>query len=174
MKRESVLYIVEGETEKHFIDILKKVYIISGKVIVYDLAKKQLSLKNLFLKTISPNTTIVVVFDTDVSQAANIHRLSDNLSFLKTKIKHIKEIILIPQSHNLEEELIHSTSIRKIQDLIGSKSEKDFKRDFLKVREDYFLNRLKAVKFQIQMLWCRNPKNGYESFENQAYKVKVK
>ncbi|RRD95849.1 hypothetical protein EII17_01885 [Clostridiales bacterium COT073_COT-073] len=174
MKGENILYIVEGETEKRFIDVLKQHYIISGKVIVYDLIKKQLTLNNLFLRTISSNTTVIIVFDTDVDQEQSVQRLSQNLLLLKTKIKHIKDVILIPQIANLEGELIYSTNIKKIQDLIGCKSEKDFKKKFLKIQDHYLMNRLKEVNFQLSKIWSRAPKNKYKIFQNQSSKIKNK
>ena len=55
--------------------------------------------------------------------------LDENIKIIKNS-NNVRDIICIPQIKNLEDELIYSTNITKIIDLLESKSKKDFKNDF--------------------------------------------
>ena len=75
-------------------------------------------------RTLERETT--VVFDTDVEK---VDILDENIKIIKNS-NNVRDIICIPQIKNLEDELIYSTNITKIIDLLESKSKKDFKNNF--------------------------------------------
>ena len=96
------------------------------------------------------NTVVVLVFDTDTKNRAILDK---NTKFLE-KHKKIKEVILIPQVYNLEDELIRSCNIKNILQLLGSKSKKEFKSDFNKVNNlnEYLIK----AEFAFDKLWRKN------------------
>lgn len=165
-KNYNYLYYVEGEDDEAIVKALKNKYIISGKILCFNVVEKEIS--TLKLRTIKENTVIILVFDVDTN---NINTITKNIEVLK-KCKNVKEIILIPQVENLEDELIRSTSIRKIKELTNSKSTTDFKRDLLKATNT--LKLLENKKFDINKFWIKIPNNNFKKFENMSYKIKVK
>ena len=121
-------YFVEGDTERKFIEVIKEnKYVYSGRIEKRNLLEKKIS--DNILKNIQKNTTIVIIFDTDVIDINNINILDKNIEIFENSKK---KVILIPQVKNLEDELIYSTKIKKIEDLLESKSDDDFKRDFMR------------------------------------------
>lgn len=83
----------------------------------------------------------------------------------------IKEVILIPQVKNLEDELIYSTKIKKIKDLLESKSDDDFKRDFMRCNN--LIKKLEEKEFKISKLWSREATDIYKKYENKSREVKL-
>ena len=83
----------------------------------------------------------------------------------------IKEVILIPQVKNLEDELIYSTKIKKIKDLLESKSDDDFKRDFMRCNN--LIKKLEEKNFDIFKLRSREAKNIYKKYENKSKEIKL-
>ena len=69
-------------------------------------------------RTLERETTVVLVFDTDVEK---VNILDENIKIIKNS-NNVRDIICIPQIKNLEDELIYSTNITKIIDLLESKS----------------------------------------------------
>ena len=47
----------------------------------------------------------------------------------------MSDVICITQVHNLEDELKRSCNIRQIKDLLGSKSNSEFKHDLIKAKK---------------------------------------
>ena len=70
----------------------------------------------------------------------------------------------------MEDELLRSTDIKKIEDLPGSKSKTDFKRDF--IREKNLKQKLAAHSFDLNMLWCKEPQSPYDKIKNESSIVK--
>ena len=79
------------------------------------------------MRTLERETIVVLVFDTDIEK---IDILDKNIELIKNS-NNVRDIIYILQIKNLEDELVYSTKIKKIKDLLESKSDKDFKRDFI-------------------------------------------
>ena len=122
-------YFVEGDTERKFVEVIKESkYVYSGRIEKRNLLQKKIS--DNILKNIQKNTIIVIVFDTDVLDINNINILDKNIEVLESNTR-VERVICIPQIKNLEDELVYSTKIKKIKDLLDSKSDKDFKRDFI-------------------------------------------
>lgn len=92
MKNKVYYYIVEGEVEEKVINTIKNNLIEAGKVLVRNPIQHKIS--TTFLRTMKPNTIIILVFDTDVE--TNLEILKKNIEEFK-KFKNIKETILIPQ-----------------------------------------------------------------------------
>lgn len=165
-KNHNYLYYVEGNDDEAIVKALKNKYIISGKVLCFNVVEKVIS--TLKLRTIKENTVIILVFDVDTN---NINTITENIKILK-RCKNVKEIILIPQVENLEDELIRSTSINQIKELTNSKSTTDFKRDLLKINN--VLKLLENKNFDINKFWNKNPSNKFNKFENMSFKIKIK
>ena len=111
------------------------------------------------------NTVVVLVFDTDTKSRAILDK---NTKFLE-KHKKIKDVILIPQVYNLEDELIRSCNIKNILQLLGSKSKKEFKSDFNKVNN---LNEhLIKAGFTFNKLWRKNTNGVFAGITSGISKI---
>ena len=60
---------------------------------------------------------------------------------------------------------------KKAEELLDSRSKKDFKADFIRVSN--LANKLKEHQFDINRLWCGTPPAPYQSIENQSGKIKL-
>lgn len=167
MKSKYVQYYVEGEDEKHLIDVLKsKLKIIRpGKVQKLNVIEQEIT--NLHLRTFKPDTMVVLVFDTDTGNAQTLRK---NLQRLE-KCPSVSEIITIPQVSNLEDELVRSCDIRTAPELLGSKSIRDFKRDFIRVSN--LDQKLLEHNFDIHLLWTGTPLPPYQNIVNQSRSIKL-
>ena len=116
-------YLVEGQTEEKAVKILKEKYIASGKVIILH----QRKINNTLLRIMPAHSKSVIVFDTDSPDT--VHTLDTNIDMLT---QENIEAVLIPQVNNFEDEIVYATSVKNIKELLNSKSNSDFKSDFLK------------------------------------------
>ena len=127
MKKASGIfqYYVEGDDEKRLIEVLKTDMrlIIPGKVQILNVVQERLT--DLKLRTLQDGTTLVFVFDTDVGVPTI---LNENIRKAK-KSSNIKDVYCVPQVKNIEDELIRAMGLKNIEELLNSKSKKDFKRD---------------------------------------------
>lgn len=165
-KSYNFLYYVEGEDEEAIIKAIKNKYIVSGKILRFNIVEEKLT--STRLRLIKENTIMILVFDIDTN---NISTISKNIEILNGS-KNIKNIYYIPQVNNLEDELIRATSIRQIKELTNSKTNSDFKRDLLNASN--VLKLLENKEFDINKFWCKNPDNNFSRFENMSYKIKLK
>ena len=99
----------------------------------------------------------------------NINILDKNIEVFENNDR-IKEVILIPQVKNLEDELIYSTKIKKIKDLLESKSDDDFKRDFMKCNN--LIKKLEEKEFKISKIWSREAIDIFKKYKNESTKIK--
>ena len=168
MKSKFVRYFVEGQDDKKVVDTLKsKMGLIRpGKVDVFNVVAKEI--KDMQLRTLSPGTMVVLVFDTDAGSKEILYK---NIQKIKA-CKAVTEVVTIPQVPKLEIELVRSCDIRQIKDLLNSRTNEDFKRDVLRVTN--LDNKLKEHKFNIELFWTGAPADPYQDIENQAAKVKLK
>ena len=83
INKNNYYYIVEGRTEEKIIKVLKKMnLLVPGKIKIYNVIQEIIS--NVFLTAnITTNTTIILVFDTDV-------QIKDKLEENIKKLKKIK------------------------------------------------------------------------------------
>lgn len=161
-------YYVEGEDDKKIINTLKTdmQQIIPGKVEVFNVIDKFFS--KMQIMNLKRGTTVVLVFDTDTGKVENLKK---NIAFL-SKQSVIKEIICITQIMNLEDELVRSCNIKSIKQLTKSKSDKDFKRDVLRITN--LSKRLAECNFDFSSFWAKSPSGSYENFGNGAERVRIK
>ena len=165
-KNNRYQYYVEGDCEKKLIDVLKNNNILlSGKINVLNAAQEVIT--DLRLRTLSPDTIVILVFDLD---KANAEIVKTNMDYLREH-SNIKEVWTITQIENFEDEIKRSTDIKELKDLLGSKSNKDFKHDFLRTKD--VLGKLEDHHFSISKMWSKKPGKPFNSFlENDGYRVK--
>lgn len=161
-------YFVEGDDEKRLIEVLKTDMrlIQPGKIQVVNVVQERLT--GLKLRVLSEGTILIFVFDTDTG---NIDILNENIKKAK-KSSRVKEVYCITQVKNIEDELIRSTDIKRIEELLGSKSKTDFKRDI--IRERNLKQKLVAHSFDLNMLWCKEPQSPFENIRNESGVAKNK
>lgn len=161
-----VQYYVEGEDEKKLIDVLKTDMrlIIPGKVQKLNVVEQQI--KKTHFINMKNHTMVVLVFDTDTGKEDILNK---NIEILM-QCSLVSEVVTIPQVKNLEDELIRCCDIKDIKELLGSKSKKDFKKDFIKVEN--LKNKLLEHKFEFKKLWIKLPENGYKGILNKADKIR--
>lgn len=166
-KNSNVQYYVEGDDEKKLLNTLKTDMrcIVSGKVDKFNVIQNRFN--SARIRTLKPNTVVILVYDTDV---AKTDVLRQNIDFLK-KQSAISDIICIPQIKNLEEELRYACQIHSICDLTHSVSKTDFKRDL--IRCNNLNRRLQECRFDISKFWSRVPMGSFGEFGNGAFKIKL-
>lgn len=167
-KQEIYHYYVEGEDEKKLLEVLKRDFgcIESGKVDKVNVVQTKFSVARI--RTLKPDTIVVLIYDTDVE--AGLAILQYNVDFL-SKQKGIKQVICIPQVKNLEEELLRACNIKSITELTKSDSKTNYKRDLINCTN--LAARLTACGFNMAKLWNRTPSNKFKRFGNGAKKIKI-
>lgn len=168
MRSRFIQYYVEGEDDKEIVDALKTDLrcIKPGKSQVLNVVTEKIS--PMHLRTLAPGTMVVLVFDTD---AGNIDILKENIRTLQ-KCNSVSEIVTIPQVPKLEIELVRCCNINKIEELLNSRSAKDFKRDIIRITN--LGAKLKEHKFNINLFWNSTAPNPYQDIPNLSAKVKLK
>ena len=159
-------YFVEGENERKLIETIKNKYLYSGKIKIINTIQNKIP--NSILRTLERETVVVLVFDTDVEK---IDILDENIKLIKNS-NNVKDVICIPQIKNLEDELIYSTNINKIVDLLESKSKTNFKNDFHNCKN--LMKKLEDKEFKISKLWSRNAVDIYKKYKNDSEVIKKK
>ena len=158
-------YFVEGECEKKIIETLKEnSLIIPGKIEILNVTQEMIT--EFKLRPLSEGTTIVFVFDTD---AVNIDILKNNIRIIRGSSR-FKALWTVLQVDNLEDEIVRSTSVKKITELLPSKSVKEFKNDFIKEKNLY--KKLQKKDFDINKIWITNSKNQLPFINNDGDKIK--
>lgn len=141
--------------------------IIPGKIRIFNIFQQTISTS--ILANISQNTSIVLIFDTDL-KSPNFNIFNKNIEILK-KSRNVKNIHLIPQCKNLEDEIIYATTIKKIEDFFPSESNK-FKSKFIKAPNTFLYSKFRYHSLEIDKLWSRNPEGVYSKLKNQAQVIK--
>ena len=95
--------------------------------------------------------------------------LKRNLEILK-KYPRVKETWCVMQVHNLEDEIKRSTDVKEIKDLLGSKSNKEYKHDFIIEKNLY--DKLKRHLFDFERIWVTSPDNAFSVIKNCGEKIK--
>ena len=159
-------YYVEGECEQKLISVFKeqKNLVLPGKIEVFNVTQDRFT--NLRLRTISDRTIVILVFDTD-KETTDI--FLENLKVLKNDSR-IKAVWCVLQVDNLEEELIRSTNIKEIKELLACPSNKEFKHYFLV--EKRLFDKLRLHAFNLDKIWVSRPKTGYCDIENDGWRIK--
>ena len=167
MKSKYYIYYVEGQCEEKLINTLKcdSKLIRPGKVQICNVIGKKITQGQLMM--IKPHTVVVLVFDTDVMQTTILY---ENIKILE-KCSNVDAVITITQVRNFEEELLYSCDIKNILEFTHSKSNADFKRDFIHISN--LQRRLEEVSFDISKFWSRSPVGSFAKLENGAEQIKL-
>lgn len=161
-----IQYYVEGEDEEKLISVLKTEMqlILPGRVQKFNVIERKFN--NAHLMALRPKTIVVLIFDTDTGKD---DILKQNIAILKS-CSRISQIITIPQVKNLEDELVRCCALKNIKELLGSKSEKDFKRDFMKVTN--LEHKLAEHRFDFGKLWRKSPTDKFGWVHNGADNIR--
>lgn len=167
MKDVNIQYYVEGEDEKKLLEVLKnKLKVIKpGKVLKLNVVTKRIS--DAVLRTLKNGTIVVLVFDTDTK---DLDILEQNIKKLR-EYRFISSVITIPQVPNLEGELIRSCNIKRITELLNSRSKSEFKSDLIHVSN--LDSKLYEHEFDIKLFWSQQPKKPYQHILNESNKIKL-
>ena len=165
-KRQNIVYLVEGETEKKFLKVLKTDFqcIHPGKIHILNVVQEH-ARQTFFLQF--DKSIFVLLFDTDTN---NTSILQENIKFIST-LTNSQRVLCIPPVKNLEDELCYSCQINDIRILTGNSSSSDFKRDFLHMNNIH--QKLLKHNFNISRLWCRKTTNTFNSINNDAMQIKI-
>ena len=166
MNRRKTIYFVEGDCEKQLINALKKgpSLLKPGRVEVRNPVSRTFT-KDL-IRTLSPGTDLVLVFDTDINDTSVLSR---NIEKLK-RYNANYSVITIPQVANFEDEIVRSTDVKRPEDLTKSKSLKNFKTDFIRVSDCRAL--LENHGFDIDRLWIKEANNDFSVFKQMSDLIK--
>lgn len=159
-------YYVEGQCEEKLINTLKDGVdrlVIPGKVSVFNVQCEYFT--DTMLRTLKNKTVIILIFDTDI-----INKDIFEKNMQKLKSSGFNEIWCIPQDKNLEDELVKSTDIKKITDLLGTRSIKDHKSKF--ITEKCLKNKLTNHHFDIKEIWSSKASGKELGVENSSNKIK--
>lgn len=160
-------YYVEGEDEEKLINVLKSDMkcIVAGKVQVLNPVTEKIS--TMRLRTLKKFTTVILVFDTDVSDSTI---LKENIKTLKN-CSNVRNVYCVPQVLKIEDELIRCCNLNKIDDLLGTTGSKEFKHRL--IIEKNLKNKLVEVGFDIKKIWCKTPMGLFKDIPNDSKKIKI-
>lgn len=159
-------YFVEGQDEEKLLKVLKTDlrYIIPGKVQVFNVIEQKLT--KLRLMSLKPDTTVILIFDTDTGKTST---LFENIAFLK-KQPYVREVLCIMQVKNLEDELVRSCAVRQIKELTGSRTNAEYKHDMIK--DSNFGKKLIKYQFDFQRFW-NSVDEEFSAVRNDAAQIKI-
>ena len=163
------IYYVEGPCEQQLIAALKETpaRLIPGKVKVFNVVQNLIPKSQML--SIQAGTTVVLVFDTDVSQTSNLKK---NLELLTRYCGKLK-IIFLPQVLNLENELVRCTDVRTVMELTKSGSVKNFKTDFCKIKTKDCRSVLERHKLDYPRLWMTKVPEAFNFVDNNSFQIKI-
>lgn len=163
------IYYVEGPCEQQLIAALKESpsKLIPGKVKVYNVVQNLIPKSQML--SIQAGTTIVLVFDTDVEQTANLKKNLELLSRYCGKL----HIVFLPQVLNLEDELVRCTDVRNAAELTRSNSIRNFKTDFCKLKTRDCRAMLERHKLRINDLWSTRVPEAFAFVECNSDQAKL-
>ena len=165
----NLLYIVEGETEQAFINATKGELIEAGRVTVRNPATKNCI--GTIHRLIRKPTICILLFDKDIynKNIANKSIVLNNIKQLN-KNKNVEDVIVICQENDLDDEIVRSTTIKTIEQLLNSKSKRNSKSDIIKCSN--LLSKLETKNFDIDNFWIKN--NLHFLPENKSALIKIK
>jgi len=168
-KKDSLIYLVEGECEEALIKAIKNEYILSGKIRVLNMLQKNIGSHIRVLN----QKNICIIIDIDVLDKEKLKRLNTNIEIL---IKNRKRVILICQNKKLEDELITSTKLKNetdLYELFGAEGENEFKGKFIAENSEVLLKKLEKKGFDIGKIWgCEKPEGINLEKDSKAIKIK--
>ena len=169
MNHGKCIYYVEGPCEQQLISALKEApeKLIPGKIKVFNVVQNLIPKSQLL--SIQAGTTVVLVFDTDVTQTLNLKK---NLELLERYCGKLK-IVFLPQVLNLEEELVRCTDVKAVTELTKSGSVKNFKTDFCKMKVKDCRSMLERHQLNIARLWMTKTPDAFTFTESNGDSIKL-
>ena len=169
MTNNRCIYYVEGSCEEKLVKALKlePAKLNPGKVKVFNVIQN--IIPNSVLMTIHPNTYVVLAFDTDKTDT---EILKKNVENIRKYCKSVK-IVYLPQVLNFEDEIKRCCNLKDAKYLTKSKSHKDFKSDFCKMKNQDCRNALERNNLDINRLWSENVPSQYSFVERNAQAIKI-
>lgn len=161
-------YFVEGQCEKALVNELKNSpqLIHSGSIQIVNVVENTIS--RSMLAKLDSQSHVVFIFDTDTK---NEDVLQKNIAAVKKYIPGVK-LSIIPQVENLEDELVYSCNIKRIEEFLSKgKTVKDFKHEFIRVSN--LRSILVKNKFDINKIWTRLPKHKTNIRKNDSSHIKI-
>lgn len=162
------IYYVEGPCEQQLISALKETpeKLIPGKIKVFNVVQNLIPKSQML--SIQTGTTIVLVFDTDVSLSSTLKK---NIELLVRYCGKLK-IIFLPQVFNLEEELVRCSDVKNVTELTKSSSIQKFKTDFCKMKTKDCRAMLERHKLDYTRIWMTKAPEAFTFVENNCSLVK--
>ena len=163
----SCIYFVEGKCEETLLAALEErpQKVVSGRIKVFNVITNLIPRSQLV--TIQTGTTVVFVFDTDVSVT---EFLKKNIELVQTYCRKTK-IVFLPRVMNLEDELVRCTDINSIAKLTHSRSIKDFKRDFCAMTN--CRDMLNRHQLDVSRLWTQKPPEVFCFIPSNSSLIKI-
>ena len=152
-KNEIIYFLYEGDDEEHFLKSLKKM----GKIKKLNLWQDEAS---KFISLFGKKVSIYIIYDTD--HVGNIEKFIENLNVLK---RNSKNIYLLQQTLNFEDEMMQCFNLRRQRDLyniFSATTLSDFKHNFR--TESNLFYKLKNSGFSYRNLWGGNIINQLKDF----------
>lgn len=151
---DKYIYFVEGYNEENVVNTLKDIknrYIVAGKCRVLNIAQEEI--KGSHLMTLNKSTVAIVIYDNDViidrktNPEKAKEKVNKNIKLLK---EYCKQVIVICQYDNIEDEIKKSTNVT-VRELLNSKSEKEAKSDLR--HEKNLMKKLLDKNFDFNKFW---------------------
>lgn len=162
------IYFVEGECEKQLIDTLKSKengVIKPGKSEILNVVQEEIGKFKLI--TLEPESEVVLIYDTDVK---NTSILEKNVGLIEKYTKKIK-IYHIQSVRNIEEEIVYSSNIKKIDEVFKTKGDNEFKRKFCQCNN--LFAKLNEIGCDYSKMWIRKPDFEFEKFYDPKTRKKL-
>ena len=157
MVRKNFIYFVEGECEMVLVRTLINHFNIlpPGKIRILNICQKAFPESILF--SLRPGTCVVLIFDTDAGSPRQALETVKRIISSTTQV----ELIVVPQCRNLEDELVRACrNIKEIRGLTRSRSNKNFKHDFIQASNVGSL--LSDCGFDFSRLWSHSVSDEWE------------
>ncbi len=119
------------------------------------------------LRTLKKYTTVILVFDTDVSE---IKILEENIKTLNS-CANVRKVYCIPQVFKFEDELEYWCNINSIDDFLRTTGSKEFKHRL--IIEKNLKKKLETAGFDIKKLWSKAPSGLFKVVPNDSDKIKI-
>ena len=161
------IYFAEGDCEAQLLNALR-LYpekILPGKVRVFNVVQNLIPKSRLL--SLQAGMSVVFVFDTDTEQT---ERLRQNIQRVQRYCR--VRLLTVAQVLNLEDELVRSTDVREVQELTRSKSQRNFKSDFCRMKPEDCLAMLHRHRLDLEKLWAKEPPAAYGFVRQDGKAVK--
>ncbi len=161
------IYFAEGDCEAQLLSALKlhPEKIRPGKVRVFNVIQNLIPKSQLL--TLQVGMTVVFIFDTDTEQTG---RLQQNIRRVQKYCR--VRLLTVAQVLNLEDELVRCTDVHEVQELTQSKSKRNFKSDFCRMRPEDCLGMMTRHHLDLQRLWSNEPPAAYGFVQQDGKAVK--